>query len=159
MAVSEIKDLIGTSTAMTITLASLGSSTVGVGRQSDIVDNTTARYQLIRVYLKFKQGTSPTGSKSVYVYALRDDNDGGTAHITDGAGTSDAAITVLNAPLIGVGYNKSSPATGDLVYVECDILHPGKKWGIAVVHDTGVNADSTGGNHWLRYQGFNPEGQ
>ncbi|HNF59310.1 MAG TPA: hypothetical protein PLN89_07030, partial [Elusimicrobiota bacterium] len=104
MATSEIKDLIGTSTALTITLASLGSSTSGAGRQSDIVDNTTARYQLIRVYLKFKQGTSPTGNKSVYVYAIRDDNDA-TNHRTDGAGSADAALTVLNAPLVGVGYN------------------------------------------------------
>lgn len=158
MAASEINDLIGTSTALTITLASLGSSTSGVGRQSDIIDNTTARYQLIRIYLKFKQGTSPTGNKSVYVYAIRDDNDA-TNHRTDGAGSADAALTVLNAPLVGVGYNKSSPATGDIIYVECDIWHPGKKWGIAVVHDTGVNADSTGGNHWARYQGFNPESQ
>lgn len=155
---NEIKDLIGASTALTITLASLATSTAGVGRQSTIVDNTTARYQLITLYFKIKLGTSPTGNKSVQVYFIFDDNNA-TNHRTDGAGASDAGLTVLNAPLIGVMIDKASPATGDLLYGEFKVKNPGPKWGIAIVHDTGVNLDATEGNHWYRYVGSNPEVQ
>lgn len=158
MAVSEIMEKFGSSTALTITLASLASSAAGVGRQSTIVDNTTNRYRDVLLYIKIKQGTSPTGSRSVKVYGIRDDNNA-TNHRTDGAGAIDAGLTVLNAPLIGVGMNKSSPATGDLIYIECLFHRPGPKWGIAIVHDTGVALDATGGNHWARYVGINPENQ
>ena len=157
---SEIKDKFAASTALTITLASLAtSSTRDAARQSDIVDNTTNRYQKILVYVKLKQGTSPTSARGAYVYLIRDDNNG-TNHRTDGAGASDAALTVLNAQLLGVINNKASgAATGDNIYGEFMIDSPGPKWGIAIAHDTGVNLDSTGGNHWARYVGLNPEMQ
>lgn len=153
---NEIKDLFDASTALTITLASLATSTAGVGRQSTLVDNTTNRYQDALVYVKITQGTNPTGNKGVYVYLIRSDNQG-TDHVSDGAGASDAGLTVLNAPIIGVMKNKSSPATGDVLYGEFLVNRPGPEWGIAIVHDTAVNLDSTGGNHWVRFIGLNPE--
>lgn len=152
---SEIKDKFGSSTALSITLASLAN---GSARQSTIVDNTTDRFSRVIVYAKVKQGTSPTGNKTVTAYLLRDDNNG-TNHRTDGAGSSDAAITVLNAQLIGIMNNKSSPSTGDVLYGEFTIDNPGPKWGIAIQNDTGVNLDSTGSNHWVRFVGINPEAQ
>ena len=153
---NEIKDKFGASTALTITLASLASSVVGVGRQSTIIDNTSLRYQDLKLYVKIKQGTSPTGNKGVQVYLISVDNHG-TPHRSDGAGASDAGLTVLNADLIGVLVNKASPSTGDVLYGEFLIRRPGPKWGIAIVHDTVVNLDSTGSNHWVRYIGLNPE--
>jgi hypothetical protein len=156
---NEIKDNITVaSTALTITLASLASSTSGVGRQSTIVDNTTDLCQDVIVYVKITQGTNPTGNRGVYVYLIRDDNNG-TNHRSDGAGASDAGLTVQNAELIGTMRNKASPTTGDVLYGEFRVNRPGPKWGIAIVHDTAVNLDSTGGNHWARYVGLNPEVQ
>jgi hypothetical protein len=152
---SEIKDKFGSSTAFTITLASLAN---GSARQSTIVDNTTDRFSRVIVYTKIKQGTSPTGNKTVTAYLLRDDNNG-TNHRTDGAGASDAVITILNATLIGIMNNKSSPTTGDVLYGEFIIDNPGPKWGIAIQNDTGVSLDSTGSNHWARFVGINPEAQ
>lgn len=152
---SEIKDKFGSSTALTITVASLAN---GSARQSTIVDNTTDRFSRVIVYAKIKQGTSPTGNRTVTAYLLRDDNNG-TNHRTDGAGSSDAAITVLNAQLIGIMNNKSSPSTGDVLYGEFTIDNPGPKWGIAIQNDTGVSLDSTGSNHWVRFVGINPEAQ
>lgn len=152
---SEIKDKFGSSTAFTITLASLAN---GSARQSTIVDNTTDRFSRVIVYTKIKQGTSPTGNKTVTAYLIRDDNNG-TNHRTDAAGASDAAITILNAPLIGILNNKSSPSTGDVLYGEFIIDNPGPKWGIVIQNDTGVNLDSTGSNHWARFVGINPEAQ
>lgn len=156
---NKILDLFQSSTAFTITIASLATSTVGVGRQSDILDNSSGREMMARIWAKIKQGTSPTSNRSVYLYLLTDDNNG-TNHRTDGAGASDAALTVLNAPLIGVLRNKGSgAATGDLMYGEFLVRIAAPKWGIALVHDTGVNLDSTGGNHWLRYSYISPEVQ
>lgn len=155
---NEIKDKFATSTALTITVAGLASSTTGVGRQSTIVDNTTNRYQDILLFVKIRQGTSPTGSRAVYIYLIRDDNDG-TAYRSDGAGASDAALTVQNAQLIGVLRNKAAPSTGDDLYGEFLIQRPGPKWGVAIVHDTGVNLDADAGDHFVRFIGLNPEVQ
>lgn len=156
---NKILDLFGSSTAFTITLASLATSAVGVGRQSDMIDNSSSREQLARIWCKIKQGTSPTSARTVSLYLLTGDANG-TPHRTDGAGASDAGITLQNAPLIGVMRNKGSgAATGDLVYGEFLVRIAAPSWGIALVHDTGVNLDSTGGNHWLRYSYISPEVQ
>lgn len=152
---NEIKEKYSASAGFTLTLASLASSTAGVGRQSTLIDNSTSRYQKVIVYVKIKQGTSPTGNRGVYIYGIRSD---GTIR-SDGAGASDAGLTVLNAPLLGSLLNKSSPSTGDLLYGEFVFENPGPEWGIAIVHDTGVNLDSTEGNHDYNWVGVNPEVQ
>ncbi|MBI1825881.1 MAG: hypothetical protein HY287_05840 [Planctomycetes bacterium] len=154
---NEIKDKFASSTALTITIASLADAG---GRQSTLVDNSTNRYQDVLLYLKIKNsGTAPTANSVVEVYLLRDDANGGTEHASDGAGSSDSAITILNAPLLGVIRNKSSPAGGDVIYGEFLISRPGPKWGIAIVNRTGQTLDSTGSNHWARHVGLNPEVQ
>lgn len=156
---NEIKSLYGTTTAMTITLASLASSTTGVGRQSDIVDNTTTRYSAIILFVQVKLGTSPTSNKGVYVHLIRDDNNGGSTIRSDGAGASDAALTVLNAQQIGGLQDSSSASTGDVLTGDFMILEPGPKWGIAIHHDTGVALNNTGSNFVVAYIGVNPEVQ
>ena len=109
-----------------------------------------------RRVVKIKKGTSPAANRAVYVCLLKAD-DNATEHITDGGGTSDAALTVVNAQLIGAMYNGTSPSTGDVLYGEFVVHDPGRQWGIAIVQDTNVNLDSTGSNHWVRYVGANPE--
>ena len=156
---NEIKDKFSSSTAMTITLAGLGSSASLVGRQSTLVDNTTARYGRLLVYYNIKLGTSPTGNKSIFFYLIRGDDDA-TPHRDGSAGASDAAWTAQEgmAP-VWVERDKASPSTGDVIKGSFIVDIPGPEWGIGVVHDTGVNLDSTGGNHWVRYVGLNPEVQ
>lgn len=152
---NEIKEKYSASAGFTITLASLASSTSGVGRQSTLIDNSTTKYKRIIVYLKIKQGTSPTGNRFVYVYGIRGD---GTIR-DDAAGASDAAFTRLNTMELGVLANKASPSTGDLLTGSFVFENPGPEWGIAVVHDTGVNLDSTEGNHDYNWVGVLPEVQ
>lgn len=152
---NKILDLFGASTALTITLASLATSSA---RQSTLIDNSTAREMMVRIWAKIKLGTSPTGNRSVFLYLLTGDNHA-TPHYTDGAGASDAAITLLNAPLIGVMRDKASPSTGDDLYGEFLVRIAAPKWGIALVHDTAVNLDATPANHWLRYSVISPEVQ
>ena len=154
---NEIKDKFGSSTALTLTAASLASSAAGVGRQSTIVDNTTTRYQRVVVYVKLTVGTTPTADKTMSVYLIRDDNNASN-HRTDGAGATDAGLTIKNAQLIGV--INVDAATSDTPYHgEFVVDLPGPKWGIAIVHDTAVNLNATGSNHWVRYVGSNPEVQ
>ncbi len=158
MAKSAILDTYSASAAFTITIANIASSTTFAGQQSDMVDNSVTRYSLIHVFGKFKQGTSPTGNKGFYLYAIRGDA-GGTAHRSDNAAATAGALTRANAEFIGVARNLASPATGDVVYVEAFIVNPGPSFGVMFYHDTAVNTDTTGSNHWLRWIGNNPEAQ
>lgn len=152
---SEVLEKFGSSLEISITLASLASSAVGVGRQGAIIDNTTTRYRDILIWAFVKQGTSPTGNRSAVLYLIRDDNNG---HRDDGAGVADAAITILNSQIISIGINKSSPSTGDVIYLPTAIIHrPGPRWTVALTHDTGVNLDSTEANSRIFWVGINPE--
>lgn len=147
-----LKDIFAASTALTITLGSLANSTAGVGRQSTIVDNTSNAYTAIWLACNIKMGTSPSNNALVYVYLIRDDNNG-TNIRDDAAGASDAALTVLNATLIGTLTTKAAAATGDVLKALFYIPNPGPKWGIAIVNSTGVALDSTNGSHVINYVG------
>lgn len=152
---SEIKAKFGTATAFTITLASLATSTTGVGRQTTLVDNSTTRYARVLVYGKIRQGTSPTGSKGVNVHLIRGD---GTRR-SDAAGASDAAHTVLNAQPMIRAVNKAAPSTGDDIYFDFVIDEPGPEFGLSINHDTGVNLDADAGDHYVYYVGVTYEAQ
>lgn len=151
-----VKQALGTETAFTITLASLATSAVGVGRQATLVDNSTNLFFGAKVFVKVTVGTSPTANTSIYVYFI---GSNATPSIsTDGAGASDAAWTAVNARLLGV---ISVPATtSDTAYYGVfDTAAFGPlptKWAVGIVHDTAVNLNSTGGNHSVTYQGYNP---
>jgi len=139
----------GSSTALTITLASLASSTAGVGRQSNLVDNTTDLGQMIRVYFKITTGTSPTDNKTINFYLITADAPSSANIITDGAGTTDASLTIQSAPLV---QSITTLSTSDKTYQGSFLIrNPGKAWAICVVHDTGANLNATGSNHSLRY--------
>lgn len=142
------------SASFTITLASLASSTSGVGRQSTLVDNTSNLYTSAQIDLKITTGTSPTANTLVYVYLIRSDNN--TPIIDDGAGSSDAGLTVVNAPLLGTIL--VSAATSNAAYYgifDTKFLGSlGPKWGIAVVNSTGAALNSTEGNHVKEYLGI-----
>lgn len=158
-----VKPLYGTVTAFTKTLASLASSTAGVGRQTTLVDLSTSRPQKLGVSVKITLGTSPTANTAVYVYAIRSDKNG-TALRDDGAGASDAAWTRKSAELVRrpngdplILYTGAAPSTGDVLTGVGIIDDPGQECGIGIVHDTGVNLNSTEGNHTLSYWTINDE--
>jgi hypothetical protein len=159
----EIKATFSASVALTIQLADdgvsgLASSVVGVGRQSTIVDNSSTRYQDLLIYVKVTAGTNPTSNRSVFVYLIRSDEiAAGTIHRSDGAGTTDAAITIVNAPVIGVMSDDGVSATGEVFYGEFPVHLPGPAWGVAIVHNTGVDLDTAASAHWVRWIGINPE--
>ncbi len=152
---NEIKDKFAASTAFTISLAGVAD---GAGRQSTMINNETTRFQDVLVFVKVTTGTSPDGDSTIGVYAIRGDDH--TANIrSDNAGASDAALTVLNAELLGV-IRTDSGGTNDTAYYGVFLFHrPGPGYGIAVVNNTGAALHATGGNHVARYVGLNPEVQ
>lgn len=147
-----VRDTFSSTTAFTITLASLASSTTGVGRQSTLIDNTTTRYSSAHIAVRFTVGTTPTANTLIYVYLIRGD---GTIN-DDNAGATDAGITIVNAPLLGTILCPAT--TSDTAYREVFDTKPlgslGKTFGVAIVNSTGVAANATAGNFLVDYVGI-----
>lgn len=140
-------DTFGTTTAFTITLASLANSTAGVGRQTTLVTSNKASSALIG--FKFTTGTTPTINTLIYLYLIRGD---GTIN-DDNAGASDAGITIINAPLLGTLL--ISATTSNATYYglfDTKFLGSlGPTFGAAVVNSSGTTANTTAGNFLLEY--------
>jgi len=146
---------LGTTTALTITLASLATSTTGVGRQSTFVDNTTTLAQFLRIYFKVTTGTSPTANKTIQFYLLTQDKASSPNVVTDGAGASDAGLTIVTATQV---YVVQTTSTSNQTYQDSFLIrNPGTAWAIAVVHDTAVNLNATGSNHAIYYVAENQQ--
>lgn len=152
--------LYGTPTAMTITLASLATdANLLVGRESTAVDQKDVS-DAIDVLLggKFTTGTSPTAARQieVWVYGSYDDTEfSASATGSDAALTTVAETKMLMAPAAIIPTNASS----DLAYKwvarkSLANLFGGvipMQWGVFVTHNTGVNFNSTAGNHEIYY--------
>jgi hypothetical protein len=138
--------------ALDIDIASLASSTSGAGKQSAMVDNSVTLYKKIYLYVLIKLGTSPGANTGAYLHALRGDKHA-TPYRTDGASAAKGSLTVLNAAELGALRVKTSPATGDLLYLEATLVNPGPEWGVALWQDTTAPLDATAGNHFIHWVG------
>lgn len=153
---STLKTSYGSSAALTITLASLAtSSNKIVGRESTAVDNTTTLALDYLVSGKITTGTSPTTGKTidVWVGALADDTT--WPGVLDG---TDSDETFADAPIrnatLALACTMVTNATSDTTYwfkaFSVAQLFGGvlpKKFVVFVTHDTAVNLNSTAGNH------------
>jgi hypothetical protein len=145
----------GTPTAMTITLASLGSSATA-GRESTAVDNTSTLAVDYIVGGKITTGTTPTANNviEVWAYGMYD----ATEYI-GGATGSDAALTPAgNKNLLKLIQVIQVTATSNVAYAwgctSVATLFGGvvpQKWGIWVLNTSAVALNSTGGNHEAYY--------
>jgi len=157
------------SNAITITLASLATSSTAVaGRESTVITNVTNMFVDAIVSGQVTVGTTPTTAKqiNVYVYApLKVASSTFTYPIatTTALTASDAAATFeidqLNQLRFAAGANVI--ATSDRAYSFAPFsvaqLFGGVmplKWGLFVTHSTGVNLNATAGNHWFHYTGI-----
>lgn len=147
----------GTSTALTITLASLASDTSLIaGRQSTVIDNTSDLAIDAIVGGKITTGTSPTASKQIEVWAFASYD--GTTY-GGGAGASDANFSPTGEKttfslLTSIPTDSTSNHTYEFGTFSIAQAFGGtmpKKWGIYVVHNTGVALNATGGNHEIKY--------
>lgn len=151
------------SVAITITLASLASSTAWAGRASTAINNTSNLDLDHLVSGKIKLGTSPTVSKTVQVYAYAAQSiASGTPTYSDGITGTDAAKTMTSANVayacLRFLWAGTTDATTGLVLempptsIAQVFGSVPPYWGLFVVHDSGVNLDSTGSNHAMQYQ-------
>jgi hypothetical protein len=154
-------------TALTITLASLASSSSWLtGQASTVVDNTSNKYVGAKVSGQIRTGTSPTAGGQILIYAwevLKIASSTASFPIatttaftgTDAAATFELeqktvlklaqAITVNGTTGRDYGFNFAlEPLFGGWMPL---------KWGLFVTHSTGVNLDSTAGNHWIHFTG------
>lgn len=157
------------STDLTITLASLASSsTLVAGRESTVVDNTSNKYVDVIVTGQITTGTTPTASKTIAVYVYTPIDLNSSTYVYPKAGStaltgSDAAATFdveQRSGALKFASAASTNSTSDRPYsfaFSIAQLFGGivpLKWGLWVVHDTGVNLNSTGTNHWFTYTGI-----
>lgn len=155
---ADVKEAMGTSTSITMTLASLASSATAA-REGTAVDNSSNLYLDAFWYLAFKLQTgSPANDKAIYQYVYGSED--GTNY-TDNATGSDAAVTLRvpsNLPLVGT---IQAPDSGALTYKghpvavasAFDGILP-RKWGPVVRNYTGVTGSATEGDHTKTYSGL-----
>jgi hypothetical protein len=155
---ADIKTTYEASAAYTISLASLATSSTWVaGRESTAVSNTTALDLDYLVGGRITVGTTPTTNTVIEVWAYGSVND--TPTYPDVVTGSDANITftsvgIKHSSFTPLGFLAVDSATTNRVYW----LRPSslaaafggvvpKNHGLLVTHNTGVNLNSTGGNH------------
>jgi hypothetical protein len=156
---------LGAKTALTITLASLASSSSFVaGRESNQVDNTSDLYLDALLEGFVTVGTSPTvGQILVYVWGSNDSLATTAKDVLDG---TDSAET-LTSVAIGYGFLKLAKslnvdATTSNVRFDFGVESVAnilgvtvlpKYWGVFVTHNTVAVLNATGGNHAISYSG------
>lgn len=152
---NEIRTKPVTKANFTITLASLSN---GSARQSTLLTNSS-NYPAALIYLKITSGGSAPTAGAVYeVYLLRADETPTIAD--DGAGASDAAITIENSTLLGTIVTTATTAKAFYgVFDTAGLGVLGPKWGIAIKNSSGNALSSTEGNHGYEYVYYLPEVQ
>ena len=157
----------GSKTTITAAVASLASDTnLLAGIESSVIDNSTDGFDDILLSGKVATGTTPTASRQIEVWAVAWDG-ANWPDVFDGT-TSAETITssdIKNAICKAVAI-MSTNATSDRVYhftgVSLRTAFSGElpsQVVLFVVHNTGVNLNSTAGNHEFSYLGIYPQVQ
>lgn len=155
-AAGDVKQQFGASTALTITLASLAtSSTWTAGRESTAVQ-TTGTVEDYLISGKITTGTSPTVSTVINVYVYAALNDTPTYPDVHDGTDSDETVTSENVrntairQACSIVVDNTSDRTYPIAPFSLAALFQGvlpTHWGIFVAHNTGVNLNATGSNH------------
>jgi hypothetical protein len=153
----------GTTTTMTLSLASLGTSSSRVaGRESTAVDNTTNLFDDVLVSGYITTGTTPTANKVIEVWVYAAPEQSSPVYPASMTG-SDAAYTFSSEYVKWTGCRLGAtllvPNTSDTAYwFKFNIAglygFVPPFWGIFVVHDTVASLNSTAGNHVVKYLGI-----
>lgn len=139
----------------TCTLAGL---TAGSARQTTLLANTSSPKAIAEIFVQITSGgTGPTAGTVYEVYLIRGSADGTDDIRDDGAGASDAAITILNAPLLGVLVVTNSSSTAFKRVFDTRGYELGPQWGIAIKNATNQAIHITEGNHKLGYRYIYPQ--
>src|SRR5690242_3154860 len=149
----------GSSVAMTCTIASLATdANLLVGRESTAVDQKDTD-DAIDCLLggKITTGTTPTAAKQIeiWLYGSYDDTEFSASASGSNAGLT---LTAESKTLMRLFTIIPTHSTSDTAYkfgpysvAQCFGGVLPVQWGVWIVHNTGVNLNSTGGNHELVY--------
>lgn len=158
---ADVKLFYGTASDVTITLASLASDTnLLTGRESTAIDNTSSLVLDYLVSGKITAGTSPTASRSIEVWAVGSWDGTNWPDVFDG---TDSGETITSADikssvcrlLAAMATANTSDRTYHFGPVSLAAAFGGvvpPKVVVFVTHSTGVNLNSTSGNHQIRLQ-------
>lgn len=145
-----------TVTTHTITIASLASDTnLVAGRAGTAINNATEDAMDAVLGGFITTGTSPTASRQIEVWVFGSYD--GTTYAGDATGT-DANLTPSAKTSMKLGQIIPTSSTSNVKYSFCigsvAALFGGAmppKWGVFVVHNTGVALNATGGNHEIKH--------
>lgn len=152
------------SATITIAPENVASSTdFTAGVESTVIDNSTNKYVDALVSGFWTSGTTPTANTTVavYAYAQQDDTptypdtlDGTSSAETITGGNINSAVRLLGT--LSVTTNTSNRAyylaPTSVAQAFGGILP--QRWGLFISHNTGVNSNTTAGNHVWKYQGI-----
>ena len=154
----------GTPTALTITLASLASSTTHIaGRESTEVNNDAASTQFIDVSLEgfVTVGTTPTIDTTIRIYVwgshtslattAKDVLDGlDSVETLNSEGIRDKLLKLAAVLNVDETVSNQKYHFGPLSIAQLFGQMP-EFWGVFVTHNTGVNLNATAANHEIKF--------
>lgn len=158
---ADVRPAYGTAVDVTITLASLGSDTsLLAGRESSEIDNSTTLALDYQVSGKITTGTSPTTARSIEVWCVGSWDGTTWPDVFDGTDSAETITSSSNKNSIcrlvrSMATNNTSNQTYEFSCESIAALFGGyvpRKFVFFVVHNTGVNLNSTAGNHQIRVQ-------
>lgn len=139
------------------------SSTFVAGVESDVIDNTSNKYVDALVGGVWRAGTTPTINTQVLIYVLSVMNDTPTyPDVFDGTGSAETLTTVgVGRGFLRLGAILDVDTTSSNIDYFCTFsvaqLFGGimpLKWSLFIAHNTGVNSNSTAGQHVWKYTGI-----
>lgn len=151
----------GTAGTITHGLASLATSTSKLAGWETAELDISALGPVIDVLfnVKITTGTSPTDAKSIEVWAIACNADGTYPGVFDGTSSAETIASaalklgLCRIPLVVFGTNNSSDQAYEATGLSLSSVFPSlpKRIVLFVTHDTGVNLNSTAGNHVIGY--------
>jgi hypothetical protein len=159
---ADIKLAYASSADFTLSIAALATSATYLsGYESTAVVNTSNLYLDYIIGGEITVGTTPSTLTSIRVYGYGTIKD--STYFDDFTGT-DGSCTLTNAeilamlpilaelPVVATTSNVAYPVTPRSLAAVFGGIVP-KSFGLYVAHNTGVNLNATGGNHFLSYTG------
>jgi hypothetical protein len=158
---ADLKLAYGTASDLTITLASMATDTnLLTGRESATIDNSANLFLDYLVSGKITAGTSPTAARSIEVWAVGSWDGTNWPDVFDGTESSETITSAdIKASVCRFLAAMATANTTDRVYhfgpvslaaAFGGVLPP--KVVLFITHSTGVNLNSTAGNHQIRLQ-------
>jgi len=157
MAAGDTKIAYGSSSNLTITLASLATdASLLVGRESSAVDNTSNLYVDYLLSGFITTGTSPTASKIIEVHVVGLMDDSTFPSVFDGTDSAETVTAAVKANVCRLAASMDTTSASDVAYYFGPVSVAGlfggvlpKKFVVFVTHSTAVNLNSTSGNHQI----------